>query len=92
MDIEQRIDRNVHMVAEGRGLTIAGLVDGMGMSPQVFHKRLKGPERGGSKWKAAELELLASLLDITIETLVSEPSDLLSRMRGWVTADELVAA
>lgn len=79
MDITGRVAVNIRMIARGRGIGMQALADHLEMSKQVFYKRLKGD----SEWKIAELASLAAYLGTTVETLLADPSDLLTRISGW---------
>lgn len=78
-----RVATNIRMIAEGRGMTLPDLWTKIGLSKQVFYKRLNGT----SKWKAADLAAVAEALDVRVDVLLSDPAALLERMRAWVTAE-----
>jgi transcriptional regulator with XRE-family HTH domain len=89
MKTVERVATNVRTIARNRGLTMKELSKRMGYrNEQILYTRLSGD----SKMSVDELERAAEILDVAAEVLLSDPSELLSRMRGWSTADEMVAA
>jgi len=83
MPVHVRIARNVKAFAAFQGRSIESIYDEMGMSKQVWSTRMKGKPNLDSD----ELERLAAIFDVSTDTLLSDPSMLVERMRAWVTAE-----
>jgi DNA-binding Xre family transcriptional regulator len=84
MTTTERVALNIRTIAKLRRIAMKDLQAQMGMSPQVFFKRLKGD----SKWTIDELEECATILDVDTADLLRDPSDLLTRRSECFTADE----
>ena len=60
----------------------------MDMSRQVWANRMNGDP----DFDAPELERLAGIFNVGVNDLLNDPSDVLARIREWVTAVEAQAA
>lgn len=79
--ITTKVAVNIRMISEGRGVTLPDLWDRLGMSKQSFYKRMNG----GTRWKASELSAVADHLNVRVDTLLDDPSDLVARMSRWMS-------
>ncbi len=77
---------NIKGLAGLRHVSMQSVYEAGNLSKQQYHQR----SRGDTEWRASELVGIARHLQVTVDNLLSDPSDLVGTISSWlsVSADQ----